>query len=192
MSRLDTIRRELQAYLAELDAERERVRAFLDGTSPVVEEASPAVTDRHATVPSTAGATAGSVATRAAAGGDALALRLMRERTDVAMWTAPTLLPVLLEAGWQTAAVEQTNAVGAILSRLKRSGRIELVRRGVYRVPSPTYAESPAVDAAGLSDLSDQPGEEVIPDGNPAHRDLGPSSGGWLDRGHDHGASVAG
>ncbi len=188
MSRRDTIRRELQAYLAELDAERERVRAFLEGTTPVLDAEDhpatpPVVSKPTRTEPSDS--TPGT-------SGDALALRVMQERTDVPTWTAPTLLPVLLEAGWSTTAVEQTNAVGAILSRLKRAGKIGLVRRGVYVALRPRDAESPADDTAGLSDLSDDPGEEVIPDGNPAHRDLGPLSDGRLDRGHDHGAPVAG
>lgn len=77
-----------------------------------------------------------------------------------------------------------------------RSALFQLTARGEITKPArgqwgPLNAESPAVQA-GLSDLSDNPGKEVIPDGNPAHRDLGPSSGGWLDRGHDHGAPVAG
>ncbi len=82
------------------------------------------------------------------------------------------------------------NSLRGTLPRMEREGRIVKPRRGLYALPE--NAESPTDDTAGPSDLSDQPGEEVIPDGNPAHRDLGPSSGGWLDRGHDHGASVAG
>ncbi len=85
----------------------------------------------------------------------------------------------------RTAARRLADSEYSSVQRERRDGRTWL-----YFIPM--NAESPAADTAGLSDLSDDPGEEVIPDGNPAHRDLGPSSGGWLDRGHDHGAPVAG
>lgn len=88
--------------------------------------------------------------------------------------------------GWNKASIR------SLLVRMAKDGLIFNVQRGYYNARAPKNAEGSAVVAAEPSDLPDQAGQEVIPDGNPAHRDLGPSSAGWLDRDHDHGASVAG
>jgi len=188
MSRFDTIRRELEIYLAELDAERNRVQTFLDGTGSILDDSAserlPATTPTPRSVSHVDDA-------RPVVGGDALALRVMAERSDVPHWTAPTLLPVLQGAGWQTAATELPNAVGAILSRLKRNGKLELVSRGIYRLPRPTNAESPKVATSGLSVLDPATQEGGGASGTDTHRVRDdPSSWPAEHLDHDLGAPV--
>lgn len=169
MSRLDGLRREAAAYLAELDAERERVQGFLTGLRPVLDEP-----DTATTTPQVAGlpASTGATTRTARTGGDAgYALRVMTGRADVDEWDTPSLLSAMQADGWTTDARSVENAVSAILSRLARSGRIERRRRGRYAVPRPTNAESPAVEA-GLSDEPDllpEGGEHT--DGEGSHHD---------------------
>lgn len=182
MSRLDVIRRELEAYLAELDAERERVVAFLNGAAPVL-----------ATVPDPTGSAVKNSATsrparadKPAQGGDtAYALSLMTARTDIEEWDTPQLLSVLQENGWTTNAANLPNAVSAILSRLSRAGQVERRSRGRYAVPRPTNAESPAV--AGLSvPLAPAREEGGGADGTDTHR-VRDDHSSWQAEHRDHG-----
>ena len=165
MTRLDGLRREAAEYLAELDAERERVQGFLTGLRPVLDEADTETTPQGTdNIPAT-------TRTAARTGGDAAyALRVMTARADVDEWDTPLLLSTLRADGWTTDARSVENAVSAILSRLARAGQIERRRRGRYAVPRSINAESPAV--AGLSvgsDLAPEGGEHTK--GQGSHHD---------------------
>jgi hypothetical protein len=170
MTRLDGLRREATAYLAELDAERARVQSFLTGLRPVLDEPDTTTTPRATDGPR---ASTSATTRTAHAGGDAgYALRVMTDRADVDEWDTPSLLAALQADGWTTDARSVENAVSAILSRLARAGRIERRRRGRYAVPRLTNAESPTVVAVGLSDVSDQmPEGGEYTDGQGSHHD---------------------
>ena len=174
MSRFDVIRRELEAYLAELDAERERVRAFLHGAGSVLAATDGDDTAVGANQTNTrASHSAPQEVTRERAGGDtAYALSLMTERRDVESWDTAALLATLTENDWDTNATNRLNAVSAILSRLARAGHLQRVGRGRYAVPRPENAESPTAEAVGLSDkldLTPEGGEYT--DGQGSHHD---------------------
>ncbi len=192
MSRLHNLRREAEAYLAELDAERDRVRTFLTGLQAVLDAEPAAATVRASTFDTnTTTDTARATVVRTRTGGDAAhALQLMTARADVEEWDTPALLAAMQAGGWTTDARSPENSVSAILSRLARAGQLERRRRGRYAVPRSTNAESPAVDAAGLSVVTIHDSSEGgDADGTGDHRDHDPSQG---HRDHAGGAPAVG
>ncbi len=189
MTRLDVIHRELEAYLAELDAERERVRTFLDGAKPVLTTGPDLDVARPTTGPAST-VLGTSTATLAHKEGDtAYALRLMSERRDVSTWSAADLLAALTADGWTTGAANHLNAVSAVLSRLARSNQLERRGRGLYAVLRPTNADSPALTGLSVLDPATQEGGGAS--GTDTHRVRDdPSSWQAEHLDHDLGAPV--
>ncbi len=174
MSRLDDIAAELRAYLTELDEERHRARLVLTSVESALSrsasDAAPAFDSATTTVTR--------ALDKAPGGGDAFALRLMQEHQQVQAWTPASLLSALEESGWETHAKNRTNAAGAILSRLRRSGQIVTAGRGRYSVRPPTNAESPA--STGPS-VVPAPTEEGRTDDVAEARDHNDHIPGWND-----------